>query len=435
VTDTFSYNGFKELSSYTAKISAASVFSTQFTRDKLGRITQKIETINGTSHTYDYSYDLAGRLTQVNRDGTVSASYTYDSNGNRLTGPKASNVAIYDDQDRLLSYSGSIYAYTANGELNTKTKGAATTNYQYDVLGNLKQVTLPNGIHIDYLIDGHNRRVGKKINGVLKQGFLYQSQLQPIAELDGANNIVSRFVYGAKINVPEYMIKGGITYRIITDHLGSPHLVINITNGSIAQRMDFDEFGRVTADTAPGFQPFGYAGGLYDRDTKLVRFGSRDYDAEAGRWTAKDSIGFSGGDTNLYGYVVGDPINRIDPSGFQQVQPKEIFPPGTVCRTDYEFDPKDVAVTLGVCAACVAEAATAMRKIGGRGPFFGSLGGNFCQTCLFRDPYSKKKRVCTSPEPPDQCFEPNAPLVCIPQICEEPPALNHTPAAPTHSGG
>ncbi len=320
VTDTLSYDGFGESLNYTAKVSTAPVLSTQFTRDKLGRITQKIETISDISHTYDYSYDLAGRLTQVSRDGAVSASYTYDSNGNRLTGPMASNVATYDDQDRLLSYNGSIYTYTANGELNTQTKGVATTNYQYDVLGNLKQVILPNGNHIDYLIDGQNRRIGKKVDGVLKQGFLYQSQLQPIAELDGVNNIVSRFVYGAKINVPEYMIKGGITYRIITDHLGSPRLVINTTNGTIAQRMDFDEFGRVTSDTSPGFQPFGYAGGIYDRDTKLVRFGARDYDTETGRWIAKDPIMFSGGDTNLFGYVASDPINKFDPKGLQQAQ-------------------------------------------------------------------------------------------------------------------
>ena len=41
-------------------------------------------------------------------------------------------------------------------------------------------------------------------------------------------------------------------------------------------------------DTNPGFQPFGFAGGLYDPDTGLVRFGARDYDAETGRWTSKE---------------------------------------------------------------------------------------------------------------------------------------------------
>ncbi|WP_200898011.1 RHS repeat-associated core domain-containing protein, partial [Arsukibacterium sp. MJ3] len=34
-----------------------------------------------------------------------------------------------------------------------------------------------------------------------------------------------------------------------------------------------------------------------------------------GRWTARDPIGFAGGDTNLYGYVLGDPVNFIDPDG------------------------------------------------------------------------------------------------------------------------
>ena len=149
------------------------------------------------------------------------------------------------------------------------------------------------------------------------QGFLYQNQLNPVAELDGTGAVVSRFVYASKGNVPDYMVKGGVTYRIISDHLGSSRLVVNTATGTIVQRMDYDEFGQVITDTNPGFQPFGFAGGLYDRDTKLVRFGARDYYAETGRWTIKDPIRFAGGDTNLYGYVVNDPVNFIDPDGLQ----------------------------------------------------------------------------------------------------------------------
>ena len=111
------------------------------------------------------------------------------------------------------------------------------------------------------------------------------------------------------------MIKGGVTYKIITDHLGSPRLVVNADTGIIAQQMGYDEFGVITSDTNPNFQPFGFAGGLVDNQTGLTRFGARDYDAYTGRWTSKDPIRFAGGDSNIYGYVFSDPVNFIDPTG------------------------------------------------------------------------------------------------------------------------
>jgi RHS repeat-associated protein len=83
----------------------------------------------------------------------------------------------------------------------------------------------------------------------------------------------------------------------------------------VAQRLDYDEYGRVTQNTNPGFQPFGYAGGMVDDATGLTRFGARDYDPVIGRWTAKDPIGFAAGETNLYEYVGGDPINSVDATG------------------------------------------------------------------------------------------------------------------------
>ena len=111
------------------------------------------------------------------------------------------------------------------------------------------------------------------------------------------------------------VMNDGTVYRFITDHLGSVRLVVDAATGEVVQRMDYDAFGRVLQDTNPGFQPFGFAGGLYDDDTGLVRFGARDYDPYSGRWTAKDPVLFAGGDVNFYGYVGSDPINFIDPLG------------------------------------------------------------------------------------------------------------------------
>lgn len=313
LSTTHQYSGFGELSAEQALYNTASLYDVAYTRDKLGRITQKVETVNGASQTLDYRYDLAGRLDQVRSNGTVTSTYAYDSNGNRSS--HNGTVATYDEQDRLLTYGAASYTYTTNGELLSKTESGITTNYTYDVIGNLTKVALAGGMAIDYVIDGRNRRVGKKVNGNLVQGFLYQDQLNPIAELDGNGNIISRFVYGSKSNVPDYMIKNNVTYRIISNHLGSPILVVNTTDGSIIQQMDYDEFGKVINDTNPGFQPFGFAGGLYDQHTQLTRFGARDYDAQTGRWTNKDPIRFEGEDTNLYGYVVNDPVNYYDLNG------------------------------------------------------------------------------------------------------------------------
>jgi RHS repeat-associated protein len=316
VSDAWTYNSFGEPTNYAAKVSGSDAYSATFTRDALGRITTKNETIGAESHNYVYTYDPSGRLTTVEKDATPT-TYTYDANGNRLK-KVASGVTTngtYDAQDRLLTYGGNTYTYTDNGELKTKVDATGTTTYTYDVSGNLRNVTLSDGKAIEYLIDGQNRRAAKKVNGTLTQGFLYNDQLQIVAELDGAGTVVSRFVYADRSNVPSFMEKGGTTYRIIADQLGSPRLVVNSADGSIAQKLDYDEFGNVLTDTNPGFIPFAFAGGLYDQNTKLVRFGARDYDPENGRWTIKDPIRFQSGEMNLYGYGMNDPINFIDPTG------------------------------------------------------------------------------------------------------------------------
>jgi RHS repeat-associated protein len=316
LSDTVTYNTFGEQSNYSFLENGAIVFNEQYVRDDDGRISSRTETVNGTTTTISYGYDTTGRLDSVTSNGSQT-SYTYTTNSDRATKTSAAGteIATYDDQDRLLTYHGASYTYTANGELSSKTDANGTTTYIYDALGNLQTVVLPNATRIDYVIDGRNRRVGKKVNGTLVKRWLYGDQLRIIAELDATGAVISQFVYGTHNNVPDYMLRGGNTYRIVTDHVGSARFLIEAGTAAAIEHIDYDEFGNVLADNNPGFQPFGFAGGLYDPDTKLVRFGARDYDPQTGRWTSKDPIGFAGGDVNLYGYTFLDPINLKDVDG------------------------------------------------------------------------------------------------------------------------
>jgi RHS repeat-associated protein len=361
VTDAWTYNPFGEPETYEAKISGTPVYSVDFERDKLGRIVRKTETIQGSTTVFDYRYDAAGRLEEVEEDSQVVSTYTYDQNGNRLSHVTQSETTTgtYDDQDRLLAYGDAEYAYTANGELQSKTQNGETTTYEYDFLGNLRRVVLPDQTEIEYVIDGRNRRIGKKVDGTLVQGFLYEDQLNPTAELDGSGNVVSRFVYGTKSNVPDYMItydnlgQPTGTYRIVSDHLGSVRLVIDTVSGTVAQRIDYDEWGNLLADSAPGLQPFAFAGGIYEAATALVRFGARDYEPSRGRWTAKDPLQFDADGTNLYVYVLDDPIQFTDSTGTRSGPTPSPGPtPTPPGSTDPGWNPACVVCGLisGYCA-------------------------------------------------------------------------------------
>ena len=198
----------------------------------------------------------------------------------------------------------------------------------YDGLGNLTQVKLLNGTTItstiDYIVDGKGRRIGKKVNGTLKKQWIYDGQLRIVAELttNGSTNTMTRFVYGSRTNTPELMLKytsPGATptaYRIFSDHLGSPRVVVNAANvNDVLLKVHYSAFGIPTLEGGSlDAVPMGFAGGLFDPDTALVRFGARDYDARFGRWVSKEPLRFVAG-TNFYVYSHNDPVDYVDVDG------------------------------------------------------------------------------------------------------------------------
>ncbi|ABW66652.1 NHL domain-containing protein [Desulfosudis oleivorans] len=286
-----------------------------------GRIKTKTETIGGVTTTFGYTYDEMGRLETVTKDGSLVESYDHDTipygtctyQMNSLRGI-AGRVLDYDAEDHLLSAGGTDYQYDLDGFLTSKTSGTETTYYDYSSRGELLSVDLPDGTDITYVHDPLGRRIAKKVNGTITEKYLWSGLTTLLAVYDGSDNLLMRFVY-ADGRMPVAVEKGGITYYLAYDQVGSLRAVADAA-GNIVKQIDYDSFGFMLNDTYPGFEiPFGFAGGLYDKDTGLVRFGYRDYDPNTGRWTAKDPIGFNGGASDLYGYCLNDPVNMIDGIG------------------------------------------------------------------------------------------------------------------------
>jgi RHS repeat-associated protein len=235
-----------------------------------------------------------------------------------IIGAAAGDI-VYNTQDQLIQYGSTAFAYGGRGELVQRVEPTGTTFYDYDAAGGLRVVKLPDGRVIEYVIDGMGRRIGKKVNGLLQKQWVYGRGLGPLAELDAAGTVTMRFVYATKPNVPDFVKVYATSklYRVFTDQLGTPLLIYDVAAGTNFKTLDFDEFGvPLGAENNPSFEfPFGFAGGFYDRDTKLTRFGARDYDASLGRWLGKDPIFLGGEQTNLYVYAAGDPINLVDSEG------------------------------------------------------------------------------------------------------------------------
>jgi len=319
-----SFNGYGEVAGQSVTVNGAPAASWQVTHNNNGQIVTKTETVAGVTADYAYSYDEVGRLREVEKDGVLVEEYRYNDADplgirtyemNVLRGIAGRSLS-YNIEDQLLTVGSAVYQYNLDGFLRVKVDGADSTVYDYSSRGELLSVNLPSGDVIEYVHDPLGRRIAKKVNGGVVEKYLWSGLTRLLAVYDGADNLLMRFEY-ADGRMPVAMTQGGNKYYLAYDQVGSLRAVTDAA-GTVIKRIDYDTFGNILADSNPGFSvPFGFAGGLHDRDTELIRFGVRDYDPAIGRWTAKDPIGFAGGDDDLYGYTLDDPVNGVDPEGLQ----------------------------------------------------------------------------------------------------------------------
>ncbi|MDX2037459.1 MAG: RHS repeat-associated core domain-containing protein, partial [Isosphaeraceae bacterium] len=101
----------------------------------------------------------------------------------------------------------------------------------------------------------------------------------------------------------------------LTDRLGSVRDLAN-TSGTVIDHVSYDSFGNILGESNPSAgDRFKYTAREFDTPGGRYFSRSRYYESAIGRFASQDSIGFAGGDANLYRYVGNSPTNHTDPTG------------------------------------------------------------------------------------------------------------------------
>ncbi len=307
-----------------------------------GRIRAKLERIGEQRIVHEYAYDQAGRLVQVKRNGQVTEHYAYDARGRRAYEQSAQRghagrLYVYSDNDQLLRAGDQHLEYDSMGRLLKRHQGDDFTYYLHQDPGFLGSVKLPGNRWVAYKLDAKGRPSERQEDLQRVQGYTYDrfQRLSVVHEPGQERNWYYSYA-NDKARLPQGMedVEGN-HYVFGFDHLGSLRAVVD-GSGRVVKEIDYDSFGNILRETNPDMRiPFGFAGGMHDRVTGLVKFRFRDYMPDVGRFTAKDPIGYQGGDEDLYGYCLDDPINGIDPSGLLLVHSSgEETPISTKVLTD-----------------------------------------------------------------------------------------------------
>ena len=275
-----------------------------------------------------YDYDFLGQLIGADyaNAGISDESYTYDSNGNRIT----ANGSTYTTSTNNELTSDGVWSYTYDDEGNRISKQNSTNRelYTWDYRNRLTSVTQQEFNAetqewttvqiVEYTYDYNNVWI-RKIIGNEKTIFIPENY-QTTVQID--NNTVSHH-YLWTPNQQDKLHADTTSSDILwslTDHLGTIRDIIQSTATRIVTQAHviYDAYGNIISCKNPAGETvenpilFAYTGKAFDASTSLQNNINRWYDSTVGRWLSTDPIAFNGGDTNLYRYCSGKPVITTD---------------------------------------------------------------------------------------------------------------------------
>ena len=290
----------------------------QYSHDDMGYITSINSKVGTSTITYDDYHQLQGATFPV-ETGLTDESYSYDSTGNRLTSTAADNW-YYDDNGRLVSYGNCLFNYDGSGNQIGKIISGETTSYDYDDFNRLTAVTT-SGSTANYTYDHLSRRIKKEVNGVITW-FMYDGN-NLLSEFDNSGSLIKQYCHMPGTYAPLSITEGSHHYPVLTNHLGSPVLILD-ENETPVWKADYQTFGQAVIDEDPDNNGMNLncnlrlPGQYFDQETDLYYNIARYYNPKTGRFLQVDPVA---GDImtplllNGYPYTRNSPLHWIDPDG------------------------------------------------------------------------------------------------------------------------
>jgi RHS repeat-associated protein len=281
-----------------------------------GLITQMTDLAGANTYTYNPNGTLAA-ATHPAATGLASESYTYDSAGNRLTGPTSSVASTYDKANRLLSAGSTTYTWNGEGDLASKTNTATgtTTTYTWDADNRLISTKLSTGGGTTETYDPLGRLISET-NGTQTTTNLWDGEtLVQQSTGTAVANVVSNPVSGDPSQAPATTLE--ITtgtssvypfYNLHGDLTGAATSGGTLT-GPLAEYSAFGMSNSTVAGSPATFDA--YDSSLTGEDASKARY----YDPATGRFLSQDPNAA----LNAYSYTGDNPINHWDPTGAEEL--------------------------------------------------------------------------------------------------------------------